>query len=69
MPCGAWLLRPELFRGKMVNVEVDVASEVSMGSTVVDFWGATDRPKNVNWLHTVDADGFYALLAECIARL
>lgn len=64
----AWLLQPALFQGKTVNVEVDVASELSMGCTVVDFWGVTERPKNANWLHTVDADGFYALLLDRLRR-
>ena len=64
----AWLLRPGLFRGKQVNVEIDIASELSMGSTVVDFWGATDRPVNANWLHSLDADGFYTLLLDLLRR-
>jgi inosine-uridine nucleoside N-ribohydrolase len=28
----------------------------------------TDRPKNVNWVHNVDADAFYDLLVERLAR-
>ena len=67
--CVAWLLRPELFEGRQVNLEVEIASELSMGSTVVDYWGVSGRPANVTWLHSVDADGFFALLVECIARL
>jgi len=64
-PCTiAWLLKPELFKGKLCNVEVETESELTMGHTAVDFWSVTDRPKNANWLYQVDADGFFALLIE-----
>jgi purine nucleosidase len=64
-PCTiAFLLNPELFKGKMCNVEVETESLLTMGHTAVDFWGVTDRVKNANWLYQVDADGFYALLIE-----
>lgn len=64
-PCTiAYLLKPDLFKGKMCNVEVETESPLTMGHTAVDFWGVTDRPKNANWLYQVDADGFFALLIE-----
>ena len=69
-PCTiAYLLRPALFEGKHVNVAVEIHSELTIGQTVVDFWGVTDRPANTNWIHTADAAGFYALLVECLAKL
>jgi purine nucleosidase len=37
--------------------------------TVADYWGVTNRPKNVNFLRSGNADGFYALLTERLARL
>jgi purine nucleosidase len=68
-PCTvAWLLRPELFVGKHCNVSVETTSELTMGHTAVDFWHVTDRPVNVNWIYDVDADGFYELLIERLAR-
>ena len=64
-PCTiAYLLKPELFRGKMCNVEVETDSALTRGHTAVDFWGVTDRIQNANWLYKVDADGFFALLFE-----
>lgn len=64
-PCTiAFLLQPGLFTGKMCNVEVETESPLTMGHTAVDFWGVTDRVKNVNWLYRVDADGFFALLID-----
>ena len=68
-PCTvAYLLRPELFAGKVCNVAVETQSELTLGHTAVDFWHVTDRPRNVNWIHSVDADGFYALLTERLGR-
>jgi len=64
-PCTiAFLLKPELFKGKMCNVEVETESPLTMGHTAVDFWGVTDRPANANWIYQVDADGFFALLIK-----
>jgi len=68
-PCTvAWLLKPELFEGKLCNVSVETESELTMGHTAVDFWHVTDRPKNATWIHTADADGFYELLVERLSR-
>ena len=68
-PCTiAYLLKPDLFQGKHCNVTVETQSELTIGHTAVDFWHVTDRPPNVNWIHTVDADGFYDLLFEGLSR-
>jgi purine nucleosidase len=40
-----------------------------MGMTVVDWWGVTRRKKNAMVMRDIDADGFYALLAERLGRL
>jgi purine nucleosidase len=64
-PCTvAYLLRPDLFAGKLCNISVETESELTMGNTAVDFWHVTERPKNATWIHAVDADGFYDLLVE-----
>ena len=68
-PCTvAWLLRPSLFEGKDCSVVVETGSELTIGHTAVDFWRVTDRPANAHWIHSVDADGFFALLVERLAR-
>lgn len=68
-PCTiAYLLEPGLFETKACNVSVETQSELTMGHTAVDFWHVTDRPVNANWAYAVDADGFYALLTERLAR-
>ena len=69
-PCTvAYLLKPDLFRTKRVNIEVETASELTMGETAVDFWGVTDREPNAAWAYEVDADGFFELLTERLGRL
>ena len=68
-PCTvAYLLRPDIFEGKLCNVSIETQSELTMGNTAVDFWHVTDRPKNSNWIHAVDADAFYELLTSRLAR-
>lgn len=68
-PCTvAYLLAPEMFEGKLCNLTVETESELTMGHTAVDFWHVTDRVKNVQWMHTIDADGFYSLLINCLQR-
>ncbi|NOD63089.1 MULTISPECIES: nucleoside hydrolase [unclassified Ruegeria] len=69
-PCvTAYLIRPELFSGRHVNVEVETRSELTMGMTVADWWGVTDRAPNALFVGDLDADGFFALLTERLARL
>jgi purine nucleosidase len=69
-PCTiAYLLKPGLFRGKRVRIDVETGSELTMGATAVDFWGVTGKTPNAVWMHGVDADGFFELLTERLARL
>lgn len=69
-PCViAYLLRPELFQGRDVNIEIELASPLTLGMTVVDWWGVTKRPANARYLRHVDANGLYDLLIERLARL
>jgi len=68
-PCTiAYMLKPELFKGKRCNISIETQSELTMGNTAVDFWHVTDKPQNANWIYDVDADGFYELLTERLAR-
>ena len=68
-PCTvAYLLKPELFEGKLCNISVETESELTMGHTAVDFWHVTAGPKNATWMYAIDADGFYDLLTERLSR-
>jgi purine nucleosidase len=69
-PCViAYLLRPGLFTGRRINVEIETEGRFTTGMTVADWWGVTDRPRNAMFMGGIDADGFFALLTERIARL
>jgi purine nucleosidase len=69
-PCViAYLLEPHLFAGRFINVEIETHSPLTLGMTVADWWGVTDRPRNVMFLKDVHTEGFYRLLTERIARL
>jgi len=65
----AYLLKPDLFTGRQCNVTIETTSELTRGMSVADYWLITDRPRNVNFLRSGDADGFYALLTERLKRL
>ncbi len=69
-PCvTAYLIRPELFTGRHVNVEIETTSELTLGMTVADWWRVTDRTPNALFIGDLDADGFFSLLTERLARL
>lgn len=69
-PCAiAWLLRPDLFQGRQINVEIETEGRFTTGMTVADWWRVTDRPANALFIRHVDRDGLFDLLTERIARL
>jgi purine nucleosidase len=69
-PCvTAWLIRPDLFTGRHVNVEIETQSELTIGMTVADWWRVSGRAPNALFMGDVDAGGFFALLTERLARL
>jgi purine nucleosidase len=69
-PCViACLLRPELFAGRDCHVAVETTGKHTLGRTVVDWSARTGRPANATVIDQVDAEGFFALLTERLARL
>ena len=69
-PCVmAWLLKPELFQSRDVNVSIECESELTMGMTVVDWWGVANRKPNATVCRSINAQGFFDLLTERIAKL
>ena len=69
-PCVlAYLLQPDLFKGRHCNVQVETGSELTMGMTVVDWWGVTGSPPNCYVINEIDAAGFYELIRSRLARL
>ena len=64
-----YLLRPQLYEGREVNVAIETQSPLTVGMTIVDWWAVTGRPVNARFMNKVDADGFYELLAQKLALL
>jgi inosine-uridine nucleoside N-ribohydrolase len=65
----AHVIRGDLVRTERRNVEIDLASPLCRGRTVVDVWRVTGRPENASVGVDVDADGFIGLLTERLGRL
>lgn len=69
-PCViAYLLAPQLFSGRYINVEIEVDSPLTRGMTVADWWGVSGRAPNALFIGDLDAEAFFALLLERIGRL
>ena len=47
----AYLLRPALFEGREVNVAIETQSPLTIGMTVVDWWGVTGRQANARFMN------------------
>lgn len=69
-PCViAYLLQPDLFQGRHINVEIETSSPLTLGSTVADWWRVTDRRPNAMFMRDIDDEGFFALLTTRLGRL
>ena len=69
-PCViGYLIKPELFRGRYINVMIEKTSDLTLGMTVADWWGVTNRPANATFINDVDAPAFFDLLTERLSRL
>src|SRR5215469_16061427 len=64
----AYLLDPKLFVGRKVNVAIETESPLTIGMTVVDWWGVTGRKPNAGLMTKADANGFYDLLTNRLAH-
>ena len=65
----AWLLKPELFSGRQINVEIDSREGSGFGQTIADWYDTLGHEKNVFWVENGDAQGFFDLLTTRLARL
>jgi purine nucleosidase len=69
-PCViAYLIKPDLFSGRHINVMIETTSDLTLGMTVADWWGVTNRPANVTFMKDVNADAFFDLLTVRLSRL
>lgn len=69
-PCvPAFMLAPEIFSGRDINVSIETASALTLGMSVADWWRITDRPRNAFWVRDGDPEAYYGLLLDALARL
>lgn len=69
-PCAiAWLIAPGLFTTRPAHLHVECGAGPARGRTVIDRWQRGGMAANVRLLETLDADGFFALLAKRLGRL
>jgi purine nucleosidase len=65
----AYLLSPELFAGRRVRVDIECNSPLTLGASVVDWWGVSGRQANALVLRTIDAEGYFRLILGRLLRL
>ena len=69
-PCViAYLLDPNIFKGKLVNVIVEETSELTRGETIVDWLGVTKRKPNCMVINHADDKKFFELLKNKLSNL
>jgi len=69
-PCvTAYMIDPTIFSGKKINVEIETISELTLGMTVADWWGVTDRKANTFFIGDLDSERFFSLLTKRLGRL
>lgn len=62
----AYLLKPELYQGREVYVEIDVSPTIMAGRSTVDWYGKLSPKPNAYVINEVDVTGFFDLLTEAI---
>lgn len=65
----AWLLSPGLFAGRRVRVDIECASPLTLGASVIDWWGVTAKAPNALVLRTIDAEAYFQLIFGRLLRL
>ena len=64
---SAYLLRPNIFTFKSVNVQVETESPITRGHTSVDYWQMTNGRRDTEWAIDVDSDAFFDLMIDRIS--
>lgn len=54
----AYLLKPELFKGRQIHMQVDSREGPTYGQTIADWHNTLEQPSNVMWIDSADAQGF-----------
>lgn len=60
----AYLLKPDLYKGRNVHVDIDISPTIMAGRSTVDWYGKLKLPPNAYVINEIDAQGFFDLLTE-----
>ncbi len=67
-PCViAYLIDPNLFKGRNVYLDIETESELTMGNTLADWWNIQEKEPNAFICDDLDVVGFFELLASRLA--
>lgn len=64
----AYLLKPDLYKGRHVYVEIDVSSTIMAGHSTVDWYNKLGMVPNAIVMNEVNVSGFFELLTERLGR-
>ena len=65
----AYLLKPDYYSGKNINVEIELGSDLTLGMTVADWCVVTKKRKNVHFIKDVQTDLVLDLLISRLSTL
>jgi len=69
-PCViAFALWPEIFTTRDCYVAVETESALTIGRSVIDWWGVLKRPANVQVIDRIDVDALFARMSDSLGNL
>ncbi|MDO5622390.1 MAG: nucleoside hydrolase [Paracoccus sp. (in: a-proteobacteria)] len=69
-PCTiAWLIAPDLFQGREINVEIELEGRFTTGMTVADWWRVSGRQPNCLFMRDVDSKALFDLIETRLVNL
>ena len=69
-PCPiAYLLKPELFEGRLFSVQVETLGESTMGRLVVDVWNIINSPPKIRVMERAFTEEIYKLICDLLRNI
>lgn len=64
----AYLIQPDLYKGRYVYVDIDISPTIMAGRSTVDWYGKLGLRSNAYVINEVNVKGFFDLLMERLGR-
>lgn len=64
----AYLINPDLYKGRQAYVEIDISPTIMAGRSTVDWYGKLGLKPNAYVMNEVNVQGFFDLLTERLRR-